>query len=195
MRFNESYEKILISKTKIKILKHVLSPGFEANGRELARMTKLSHMSVNRTMKYFYNINLVKLKRYGRTFSWSANEESYLYAKLKTLIKNMLALEPMADLKAFLVKKLQAPGVIGARIFGSISKGKEKEDSDVDLFVIVSNEGVKKTVVDSLEKTGLECLRVFGNSLSPYVLTESEYKTKRKKLAVVIEAEKGIKII
>lgn len=195
MKFNEGYEKILASRTKLKILKHVMSPGFEANGRELARMTQLSHMSVNRAMKYFYNINLVKLKRYGRTFSWSANEESYLYAKLKNVIKSMTVLEPMDDLKAFLVKKLQAPGVIGARIFGSVSKGKEQEDSDIDLFVIVSNESVKKIIVDSLEKAGLECLRVFGNSLSPYVLTESEYKIKRKTLAVVIEAEKGIKII
>jgi predicted nucleotidyltransferase len=158
-------------------------------------MTGLSHMSVNRNMKYFYNINLVRLKRYGRTFAWSANEESYLYVKLRQVIKDIMAIEPLRDLKAFLLQKLKMTGVISAYIFGSVSKGREKEDSDIDLFVVALDESVKKTLVDKLDRAGLECLRIFGNALSPYVLTQSEYGSKRKKLSVVAEAEKGIKII
>jgi predicted nucleotidyltransferase len=195
MRFNENYEKLIGTETKLKILRHVLSPGFEANGRELARMTGLSHMSVNRNMKYFYNINLVKLRRYGRTFSWSANEESYLYTKLKSVVSDIMAIEPMNDLKKFLVKKLKSPGVISARIFGSVSKAKEKDDSDIDLFVVVKDEAAKKALDKSLEDAGLECMRIFGNPLAPYILTDKEYGLKKNRLAVVAEAEKGIRIV
>lgn len=195
MRFNEDYEKLIGSETKLKILKHILSGGFEANGRELARLTGLSHMSVNRNMKYFYNKNLVKLKRYGKTFSWSANEESYLYMKLKPLISDITAIDPMGDLKKFIVKKLKMPGVVSARIFGSVSRAKEKDDSDIDLFVVVKNESAKATAAEALDNAGLECAKIFGNALSPYILTEKEYKVKKGKLAVVVEADKGIKII
>lgn len=195
MRFNENYEKLIGTETKLKILRHVFSPGFEANGRELARITGLSHMSVNRNMKYFYNINLVKLRRYGRTFSWSANEESYLYGKLKSVISDIMAIEPMNDLKKFLVKKLKAQGVVSARIFGSVSKAKEKDDSDIDLFVVVKDETAKNALDKSLEDAGLECMRIFGNPLAPYILTEKEYSLKKNRLAVVAEAEKGIRIV
>jgi predicted nucleotidyltransferase len=195
MRFNENYERMIGSEVKLKILRHVLSPGFEASGRELARMTGLSHMSVNRNMKYFYNINLVKFRRYGRTFSWSANEESYLYGKLKPVINDITAIEPMNDLKKFLLKKLKAPGVVSAGIFGSVSKAKEKADSDIDLFVVVKDEAAKKVLDKSLGDAGLECMRIFGNHLAPYILTVKEYRSKKNKLAVVAEAEKGITII
>ncbi len=195
MRFNEDYEKMIGSEVKLRILKHLFSPGFEANGRELARMTGLSHMSVNRNMKYFYNINLVKLRRYGRTFSWSANEESYLYGKLKPVISDITAIEPMNDLKKFLIKRLKSPGIVSARIFGSVSKAKEKPDSDIDLFVVVKDEAAKEALDKSLGDAGLECVKIFGNQLAPYILTVKEYGSKRNKLAVVAEAEKGIVII
>jgi predicted nucleotidyltransferase len=195
MKFSENYEKIMGSKPKLQVLKHVLSTGFEMSGRELARITDLSHMTINRILKYFYSINLVKMRRYGRTYAWTANEESYLYKKLKTVITGMKEIDPLPDLKNFLLKKTQMPGIIRAYIFGSVGKAKEAADSDIDYFVIVKDARVKHELEEKLAQAGLECIRVFGNSLSPYILTVNEYEEKKDKLAVIKNAEKGIRVV
>jgi predicted nucleotidyltransferase len=195
MKFSENFAEILGSRPKLQILKHIMTPGFEINGRELSRMTGLSHMTVNRIMKYFYANNLVKLKRYGRTYSWTANGESYLYEKLKKVIAGIKELDPMNDLNSYVTKKVQSPGVIKAFIYGSIAKGKEQSDSDIDVFVIVKDGNAKQLLAEKLEKASLESMRIFGNMISPYILTAGEYESKKNRLAVVAEAEKGIRIV
>jgi predicted nucleotidyltransferase len=135
------------------------------------------------------------MRRYGRTYSWTANEGSYLYKKLKIVIAGMKEIDPLPELKDFLLKKTRIPGIIRAYIFGSVARGKEAADSDIDYFVIVKDAQAKAALEEKLEQAGLECIRIFGNSLSPYILTEKEYGEKKDRLAVIKNAEKGIRVV
>ena len=78
-------------------------------------------------------------------------------------------------------------------MFGSIAKGSEKPDSDIDIFILVKNKQDREKLETSLEKLSNICLEVYGNRLSPYILTEKELKQKER-LKVISEINRGLQI-
>jgi len=75
-----------------------------------------------------------------------------------------------------------------------VSKGKENYNSNIDLFVLVEGAKEKKIMEKCLEDLNDKCIKLYGNVLGFYLLTENELKV-RKKLAVIKNIAKGIKLI
>lgn len=198
MRLNEPIYRALNSEQKIRILRFLLSGGPipDMSERELARMVKISNAGVNRAMSSFEELNLVHYRRIGHSHVWSVNEDSHAYGVLKKVIQAMKENRaPIDELKRDMVKELKKLPVIKAALFGSVARGGEKPNSDVDLFVLVKDAKDKKTVETALEGLGTKVLKVYGNTLGFYILTESEYR-KRKGLGVIKNIEKeGQKLI
>jgi predicted nucleotidyltransferase len=80
-----------------------------------------------------------------------------------------------------------------AEVFGSVAKGLENENSDIDIFVLVKNLEMKKEVEPFMEALSIKCLDLYGNRLASYVLTEHEMK-QRSNLNVIKEINQGIAI-
>jgi len=78
-------------------------------------------------------------------------------------------------------------------LFGSIAKGEEKVDSDIDLLIVVKTDKDKDRVEPLLDRLSSECLDIFGNRLSSYLLSTKEWKA-RKSLEIIKEARKGINL-
>jgi len=60
-------------------------------------------------------------------------------------------------------------------LFGSVSRGDEREGSDVDVFVVVRGEEQKERVYDLAAEVALE----YGVHIAPVVRTEEEFERTR----------------
>ncbi len=193
MILNKEISELIDAPVKIKLLRYILSRGFTMTGRELARISKASHTSVNRIMREFEAVSLVYPHKAGTAMVWNVNIESYAYEKLSKIMDEIIE-KPLKSFIDSIKKAFSKKKVLRIMLFGSIAVGKEKEGRDIDLFILVNNETGKKAIEPILKKLGVLCIRKYGNALMPYVLSEQEYK-KKKGLKLIKDIEKGIKII
>ena len=194
MRFSNSPLDVLSSKTKIKIIKFLLTHQAQMSEREIASILKVSHMSVNRAMRELAEFNFVNFITIGKAHLWSVNRKSYAFKLLSEMIKGVSSItDPLEDLKKTIWKNLSKNLIKKIVLFGSVAKGQERPNSDIDIFVLVKNGAAKKKIESSIDKLSNLCLETFGNRLAPYILTEQEMKEK-KNLKIISEINKGTQI-
>lgn len=194
MRFHGSLLDVLNSKTKVKIIKFLLSHEAVMSEREIASVLKISHMSVNRTMRDLAEVNFGNFSTVGKSHVWKVNGKSYAFKALSSLIKNVSVIrDPLEDLKSTLFKYLPKDLVKRVVLFGSVAKGLEKKNSDIDIFILVGNIRHKQKIEQVTEKLSDACFESYGNRLSPYILTEQEMKQKIN-LKIISEIDSGIQI-
>ncbi len=194
MKFNFSPVEIITSKTKMKIVKFLLSHEAAMSEREIASVLNVSHMSINRIMKELANINFVNYVAIGKAHLWKVNRKSYAFKVLSQLIKDLSNINvPLEDLKKTILENVAGSNIKKVVLFGSVAKGLERENSDIDVFILVKNMKMKKEVETVLERLSNKCFDLYGNRLAPYILTEHEIK-KRRNLSVISEINKGIQI-
>ncbi|HHT9125883.1 MAG TPA: nucleotidyltransferase domain-containing protein [Candidatus Brocadiia bacterium] len=194
MKFHVSPLDVLNSKTKVKIIKFLLTHEASMSEREIASVLKVSHMSVNRTMRELADMNFVNFITAGKAHLWRVNRKSYAFKTLSELIKGILSIkEPLKELKKTLSKNLPKPLIRKVVLFGSVVKGIERADSDIDVFVLVRDIQSRRKIESAIDELSNVCLEVYGNRLAPYILTEQEMKQK-KNLSIISEVNNGIQI-
>lgn len=195
MKFRISLLDILNSKTKVKIIKFLLTHEASMSEREMASVLKVSHMSVNRIMRELADINFVDFVTVGKAHLWRVNRKSYAFKVLSELIQGVSSIkDPLEDLKELLVRNLPKTLINRAVLFGSVADDSEKANSDIDVFILVKDNQSKKKLEPQIEKLSNLCFEVYGNRLAPYILTEQEMKQK-KNLKIISEINKGLEII
>jgi predicted nucleotidyltransferase len=195
MKFDFSPVEVLNSKTKTKIVTFLLNHEAAMSEREIASVLNVSHMSINRIMKELADINLVHYVTVGKAHLWKVNRGSYAFKVLSQLIKDISKIKgPLEDLKLTIMENLSGSIVKKVVLFGSVAKGIEKENSDIDIFILVKNLERKKQVEAFLERLSNKCFDLYGNRLAPYILTDHEIK-KRRNLSVIQEIKQGIQLI
>jgi len=68
-----------------------------------------------------------------------------------------------------------------------MSIGKERPYSDIDLAIIVEDAQVKTKVEILFEAIDRNISKKFGNTISPYINTKTEFKAKHKKKLDIIK--------
>ena len=118
----------------------------------------------------------------------------FAFKALSSLIKGISSIkEPIEDLKSILLRNLPKALIKKVVLFGSVAKGSEKVNSDIDVFILVKDKQSKKKLEPQIEKLSNLCFEIYGNRLAPYILTKQEMKRK-KNLKVISEINKGIEI-
>lgn len=194
MRFHESFLNVLKSDLKLKIVRFLLDHQASMSEREIAAVLKISHMSVNRTMQELAQANLVHYLTVGKAHLWQVNRRSFAYKALRQLFVSLeKSPDPLEELKLVLLKHLPRELVKRIVLFGSVAKASEESQSDIDVFILVNDTQDEQRLEAVIEKLSNECLEVFGNRLSPYILTEQQYKQKRGS-GIIAQVEQGIQI-
>jgi len=98
---------------------------------------------------------------------------------------------PLEDLKNSILKSLPLSLVVQVSLFGSIASKTETFQSDIDLFVQVTNGDGKQQLELATEKLATLCLEKYGNVLSSYILTTEELKA-RSDLKLISNIQSGI---
>ncbi len=132
--------KYLIFTNPQKVLKFLLMhSGKSCYEREIARGSKISYGSANYVLNQFYKGGLVQRKSEGRMYFYSLNMSNPFIMEFK-ILNNLLLLEPLIE-----KLKLYTHKII---VYGSWASGNDTEESDIDLFIISSDEDKVSSIID-----------------------------------------------
>jgi len=140
----------------------------ELHVRKIERRSGLAIRTVSRELKKLEEMDLVTGRRDGNRLYYSANRTHPLYDDIRNLVMKTIGLtEILSDV-------LTGASISVAFVFGSVARGGEDAQSDVDLLVI--------------GRTGLkEVSRLLGGvsericrEVNPHVMSVGEFRERRR---------------
>ena len=177
MNLHEYLEQVLGNKIAISILRVLVHyKGKIFTIRRLAQDAGASHPEVSATVEELERFGIVQIQPVGRAHQVSLNEKSYV---LKEIIEPILRAEEktLARVISILKDNLNTRKIISSVIFGSVSKGEEKEDSDID-FLVISNDFDHAT--EAISNASEHIALCFHTRVSPIIFTKKKFLSKKK---------------
>ena len=175
MRFRRPLTELLGSPIRVDLWR-VLSRahGPPLSGREIARRISASPSQVNDHLRALEAQGVVGSQTLGRVPAWSLS----MGHALADPLRQMFAMEPAIfdQLRAKLEETLRPLPIERAILFGSIARGGEGPESDLDLFVETRGTAEKEEVAEALGRASQEFALRFGNPLSNLILTRTEVR-------------------
>ena len=166
MRLHTPLEDLLTTRTGLRVLRVlVLSPERPWTGRELATAAASSPPQTLKALKQLERIGLVRRITAGRAHLWHLTEDHVLASPLRSLFSFEASLPELflRELRAAL-KSLPLQRAI---LFGSVARGTETGDSDVDLYLELNDFGSEEGVQAALTPIVVKFIRRYGIVLSP----------------------------
>jgi predicted nucleotidyltransferase len=126
-------DSVLLGKTRSAVLREMfLNPDRRLSFNELVRRVRTGDGAVARELKTLISAGLIAEEREGNQRFLAARRDSPVFAELKSFITKtsgspFILREALSDL---------AEQIAVAFIFGSVAQGRERADSDLDVFVI-----------------------------------------------------------
>lgn len=163
--------ELLSSRARAEIFRLLFGVGSaEFHVREIGRRSGLNEATVRQELRRLTRLGLVEVRRAGNRAYYQASRAHPLYPDIRSLVLKT------AGLVEGLRESLAGQGIRFAFVFGSIAKGKEGADSDVDLFVI------GPVTLRQLSGLLMEPSRQLGREINPHVMTVEEF-VRRKRAA------------
>lgn len=182
MKFHDYLEQLFSNPTSIGLIRALIRyKGKVFTIRGLSKIARVSSSQSAVVIGELEKLGVVTIQPVGRSSLVSLNEKSYI---LERIMKPMIRAEQetleelVKTLKRCLgqEKNRNRKEIISAVLFGSLTRHEEREESDIDLFVVSNDfDGANEL----LSKTREEVTSVFGNRLSPVIMSERELKLKR----------------
>lgn len=142
---------LFTSKTRVKLLNLLLFSQKELHLRDIARKIQAGPILASKELSNLEKLNLVKKTKKANSLFYSINQNCLILPELKSIFIK-------TDYLGELLKNKLKNKAKYAFIYGSFANGTEKENSDIDLFIvseISENELIK--ALQPLEKsTGRE---------------------------------------
>ena len=160
----------LFSRVQQRVLSILFSqPERSFQGAEIIRLAESGTGAVHRELTRLAASGLVTVTRVGNQKHYRANPESPIYTELHGLVvKTVGLLEPLREALAPWAAQIKA-----AFVYGSVAKGNDKANSDIDLMVIAEDISYPD-VYAALQS--VEAL--LHRSVNPNLSTPAEWKRK-----------------
>ena len=193
MKFATALDSVFDRVTKVRVLRRMLSaPARRWTGRELAGAAGVSTSQAARDLRSLSDAGVVEFEVQGRAFVWRLNDQSALYPEL------LLLFQREARLRSDLVREISvifrtAP-IRRARLFGSVARGDEGQDSDVDLYLEIKNAAQRPLIEDAVARARERVWKKFGNPLAPLVYTASKARRPPNRSLMTAIDQAGLEI-
>jgi uncharacterized protein len=135
----------------------------ELHLREIERRSGFAIRTVRQEASKLLRLGLIQERRDGNRVYFKANIEHPLFGDICNLVMKTSGLVDVIQ------KALDGTDISFAFVFGSIAAGKQKPESDIDLFVVgrISLRGLSKLLKNASNKLGRE--------INSNVMTEEEF--------------------
>lgn len=194
MRYHEPLNEILGNRVQVKLLRVLVRTGGSFTGRELARIIGYSQNQTRLALEELERNGLVVWQSAGRSHLYSADMENMI---ISDFLEDGFRMEDsLLDQLAAVYFKEVGKDLVSVVIFGSVARGEEKPDSDVDLIAVVKDKADLRSIEDRVAGASVKATRRFGNQMTAIVLKKSDYEKKiRQKKGFWREvAEAGVKL-
>lgn len=189
MKITKPLNNILDGEAKIKVLRFLCTTGAEWNGRQIAKETGMTPATAHKALYGLNKEGVLLLRNVGKTHIYCLNGDSFI---VTDILKPLFAKERkvLVSIIDIIKRAVSSSGIkrdiISIALFGSVNVQKDHAMSDIDVIVIVKNAKVKPKAEKLFEEIDQKISKRFGNILSPYINTRSEFKSKySKKMAVI----------
>lgn len=167
MRSQPDIASMLLGQVRSTVLALLFSHAEESYYlRQIIRMTGAAHGAVQRELAHLHAAGLVTRVRRGNQVYYQADRESPVFAEVRGLIVKTAGVASV--LRAALASV--AGNIEIAFIYGSVAKGTEKSNSDIDVMVI--GEVTFGDIVQAL----LPAQQQLGREVNPSVFTPGEIR-------------------
>ncbi|SRR5579885_130863 len=181
MLLHRYLEEVLGNKASITLLRTMINyQGKIFTVRGLAREAKVTPNEAALTIQDLEKLGIVTIQPVGRAYQLELNKNSYI---LNKIIGPIIESEKntFVELLFLLKKHLDTKKIITAVIFGSVAKGQEKIDSDIDVLVVSNDRDHALTQIGIVSE---QIFSVFHGGISPLIFTEKQFKAKQKESLV-----------
>jgi len=191
VHFRGYQERIVGSKSKVRLLRVLFRfPDSDFTGEDLGRKAGVSKPMTHQALSELVEENLVARRVAGRAYLYRLVPESYSAKLVAPLFRD--GDSPMERLARLLGKKLEASPVASATLYGSVVRGEEKPDSDIDIYLVLRRESDRGRVEVLVSELNRLVQALFGNRISPMVKTLEEARRAyrgRRSLELAVESE------
>ena len=180
MIYHNYLEKLFGTKLKINVLRTLYK--FKDRSftlRELSKFSNVTHQGLLKVLDDFNGMNIIKMERIGRAIVIKFNKNSFLTGILNIYKQES---DTINELISIIRNYFNHKDFISVALFGSIVKGDENFNSDIDLLIITSN---KELANKKNEKCNIKIIERFGNVIMPYTLTKNEFKKSNIKNSII----------
>ncbi|MCD6521647.1 nucleotidyltransferase domain-containing protein [Candidatus Calescamantes bacterium] len=176
MKYRNFLDEVLGQKGKLKILRALIFSPRGLTAREIARKTGLTPWACIKVLRELETFGLVSMEKVGRANWYTLNRENFinremllpLFQKEKEIYNIMLK---------WLMSQISCKPV-SVILFGSVARGEEKEESDIDLCFLTKDFHDAETLERKLEEIEPHISRALGKKLSPYIQDINTFKKK-----------------
>ena len=163
-------EKILTSKARAAIFTILFGIDHrELHLREIQRRSGLAIETIRKETHNLEDLGLIVKRRDGNRTYFTANVKHPLYHEIHQIVIKT------SGLSMVLQKALDLANIKIAFVFGSIARGNEKDESDIDLLVIGD---ISLRALSNVMKEPADTL---GREINPHVITLNEFVTRKQK--------------
>ena len=194
MRYHEPLNEILGNRVQVKLLRVLVRTKGSFTGRELARLIGYSQNQTRLALEELERNGLIVRQSAGRSYLYTADNENILITEL--LEAGFRLEDALLDRLAAVYLEEVGRDLVSVVLFGSVAKGEEKPESDIDLVVVVRDKADLEVVEDRVAEASVKVTRRFGNQATAMVAKKSDYERKiRQKKGFWREvAETGVRI-
>jgi predicted nucleotidyltransferase len=179
MRWHAPVDDILGSKLKVRILRLLFLTRGLYTGREMAKLAGYSPTHTIAALKELEIIGVVNRRHAGNADLYSLNDRSALASGVLSPIFTWE--QSLFDQLAHLYSEALGNDLLAIEIFGSVARGEEGEQSDVDLLIVIRDGADKGKAEERVAQASVEAASIFGNQFSPITVTKKELVNKRSK--------------
>ncbi len=148
-----------------------------STGREIARLSNITHRTAIKALDNLETFNLVKKRIVGKSYYYTINRNQYIYKEIISLI---LKKEREFQKKVFdSLKLVRCENLVSVIIFGSVARKEENIESDLDVCFIYFK--TKKDIEERVNILRDNLYEKYGVQLAPFYITEMDFKSKAKK--------------
>ncbi|RJP33080.1 MAG: winged helix-turn-helix transcriptional regulator [Actinobacteria bacterium] len=177
MRFHEPLDDILGNRTQVRLLRLLSRTRSAHTGRELARLIGQSHNTTRYALEELERHGLVVKQQAGRSNMYSLDQDNIIFTRV---------LSPAFELEEDLLGEVASifsdeigQDLLAIILFGSVARGEEIPNSDLDLVLVFSDEVDLSVKEDDVSEASLRVAKHFGNQVSAVSVTSSEYERKK----------------
>jgi len=173
MRFQKYFNQIFARGSHVKIIRVLVSsPGKEWSERELATAAGIDHKVVSHMMPLLVSYKLVSKQQIAKANVYRLNGKHYIVKQLRRLFENER--KTPEYLKQRLTRACaRNKHILSATLFGSVARGTEEPDSDIDLLILTDGHTNLKGLFEGVEVE-------FGHVVAPHLWTFDQLQTKKR---------------
>lgn len=168
----------LFTRTQQNVLQYLYGrPDKSFYTKEILRLTGMGVHTIKRELDRMVEVGLLLKESKGNQKHYQANPDCPIYTELKSIVDKTFG---VTGILAAALEQL-FPQVDYAFIYGSIAKGTEHADSDIDLMLVGENLSYSR-FMEAL----MPAEETLGRTINPTILSINEFKTRLEQKQVFL---------